>query len=146
MLLDSGKGREVKQEQNQTQRYWNMDVVDWEQINACMKILEISPEMPQVIGRGDQSKSLLFDASSLAKDLMKIEEIDISKNKWVIISKVWVEMYYGANHSPANTLADQVSKGGELITIVWLLMAHFRLSDQFPITEGQEIAKLIIGK
>ncbi|KAL7619323.1 hypothetical protein Lser_V15G04481 [Lactuca serriola] len=144
MLFDSGKGREVKQEQNQTQRYWNMD---WEQINACMKILQVSPEMPPVIGRGDQSKSLLFDASSLAKTIMEIEEKVPCLNKWLIISKVWVEMLcYGANHSPANTLADQVSKGGELITIVWLLMAHFRLSDQFPITEGQKIAKLIVGK
>ncbi|XP_023733527.1 uncharacterized protein LOC111881365 [Lactuca sativa] len=144
-LFESGKGGEVKVEQNQTQTSRDT-IVDWDQINACTKILEVTTEVRPVTVKGDRSKSLLFDGCILAKELMKIEE-DSGKNKWVIISKVWVELLcYGASHSRANTQAAQVSKGGELITIVWLLMAHFGLGDQFQIDEGQARAKLIVGK
>ncbi|KAL7619324.1 hypothetical protein Lser_V15G04482 [Lactuca serriola] len=122
--------------------------VDWDQKNACMKILDVPTDVPPVTISGDRSKSLLFDSCILAKDLMGIEEKDPSENnKWLIISKVWVELLcYGASHARANTLADQVSKGGELITIVWLLIAHFGLGDQYPINEGKARAKLIVGK
>jgi hypothetical protein len=34
----------------------------------------------------------------------------------------------------------------ELITFVWLLMAHFGIGDQFQINEGHARAKLIVGK
>ncbi|KAL4562419.1 hypothetical protein LXL04_034622 [Taraxacum kok-saghyz] len=108
---------------------------------------EHNKKVPPVTIKGDRSKSLLFDSCILAKELMEIEEKDTSKNKWLIISKVWVELLcYGASHSRANTQASQVSKGGELITIVWLLMADFGLGDQFQINEDQARAKLIVGK
>ncbi|CAH1440073.1 unnamed protein product [Lactuca virosa] len=120
--------------------------VDWDQKNACMMILDIPTDVPPVTISGDRSKSLLFDSCILAKELMKLEE-DSSQDKWLIISKVWVELLcYGASHARSNTLADQVSKGGELITIVWLLIAHFGLGDQYPINEGKARAKLIVGK
>ncbi|KAI3742945.1 hypothetical protein L1987_60644 [Smallanthus sonchifolius] len=114
--------------------------------NACMDILKVSTEVEPVTIKGDRSKSLLFDGCILANELMKIER-EAKLDKWEIISKVWVELLcYAASHSRANMQAAEVSKGGELITIVWLLMAHLGLGDQFQISEGQARAKLIVGK
>lgn len=93
--------------------------------------------------KGDRSKSVLFEASRLAKELKKIEE----KKKWDIVSRVWVELLsYAASHCRATAHAQQLSKGGQLATLVWLMMAHFGLGEQFQINEGHARAKLIVRK
>ncbi|PWA34753.1 hypothetical protein CTI12_AA614700 [Artemisia annua] len=139
---NGGEERKIKDPLNRAQTLR----LDMKQINACNDILLVSTEVPPVTVKGDRSKSLLFDGCILAKKLMKIEK-DHGLDKWLILSKVWVELLcYAASHSRANTQAAQVSKGGELVTIVWLLMTHFGLGDQFQINEGQARAKLIVGK
>ncbi|KAK9936222.1 hypothetical protein M0R45_013073 [Rubus argutus] len=49
-------------------------------------------------------------------------------------------------HCRANNHAQLLSKGGELVTFVWLVMAHFGIGEQFQINEGHARAKLIVGK
>ncbi|KAH7854431.1 hypothetical protein Vadar_013761 [Vaccinium darrowii] len=110
---------------------------------ACESILKVNTEVSPVTVKGDRSKSVLFDACRLAKELQKLKR----KQIWKIISKVWVElMSYAAGHCRVNAHMAQLSKGGQLLTLVWLLMAHLGLGDQFQIREGHARAKLIVSK
>ncbi|CAL5411086.1 unnamed protein product [Camellia sinensis] len=118
-------------------------VPDKVQKHACNSILGVNTAVKPVAVKGDRSKSVLFDASMLAQELNKLGE----EKKWEIMSKVWVELLsYAACRCRAITHASQLSKGGQLITLVWLLMAHFGLGSQFQISEGHARAKLIVGK
>ncbi|XP_071939283.1 uncharacterized protein [Coffea arabica] len=111
--------------------------------NACEKLLNVNALVKAIEVKGDRSKSILFDACRLAKDLKKLND----KKRWAIMSKVWVELLsYAASHCRANAHAEQLSKGGQLITFVWILMAHFGLGEQFRIEAGHARAKLIVGK
>ncbi|KAM0064945.1 hypothetical protein Hdeb2414_s0003g00108941 [Helianthus debilis subsp. tardiflorus] len=97
--------------------------------------------------------SLLFESCSLANQLIGISkkdpklENDPKLDKWEILSKVWVEILcYAAINSRVNTQVAQVSKGGELITIVWLLMTQFGFGDQFQPNKHNKRVKLHVGK
>ncbi|GMY35553.1 hypothetical protein FCV25MIE_30795 [Fagus crenata] len=62
---------------------------------------------------------MLHDAQRLAQKLMDKED------RWQIISSVWMEMlFYAASNCPMDNHADQLRRGGGLITHVWLLLAH----------------------
>ncbi|KAG8645973.1 hypothetical protein MANES_10G109200v8 [Manihot esculenta] len=94
---------------------------------ACRLILEVNTEFKPAEVKRDGSLSVLFTASMLAKELRKLR-----KQKWKILSQVWVEMLsYAASHCNATSHAVQLSKGGELVTFVWLLMSQFGVGNQF---------------
>ncbi|KAH6821373.1 hypothetical protein C2S53_006204 [Perilla frutescens var. hirtella] len=108
-------------------------------VEACKKLLEVNTEVPPCIVKGDRSKSVLFDACILAKALEETGQ------RWEIISKVWVEMLaQAATHCSGSHHARQLRKGGELLTHVWLLMAHLGITEQFQISQGHARAKLIV--
>ena len=91
------------------------------------KVIEVHTRFKSAHVKGNISKSALSDASILAKEL-----INLGPQKWEVMSKVWVELLsYAASRSRGNAHVQQLSKGGELLTFVWLLMAQFGLRDSW---------------
>ncbi|XP_002510230.3 uncharacterized protein LOC8278883 [Ricinus communis] len=106
---------------------------------ACEVLLKVNTVVPPAKVKGDRSKSVLFDACRLASQLQNIP------NKWEVMGNVWVEMLaYAASHCRGTYHAQQLGRGGELLTHVWLLMAHFGLTEQFQISHGHARAKLTV--
>ena len=107
---------------------------------ACLKLLEVNTEILPSVVKGDSSKSVLFDGCRLAKSLLYLE----TQKKWELISNVWVEILcYAATKCRWNHHARQLGRGGELLTHVWLLMAHLGITEQFLISKGHARAILI---
>ncbi|KAJ0247342.1 hypothetical protein HA466_0167680 [Hirschfeldia incana] len=112
---------------------------------ACRAILSVKTYVEPMNVKADRSKSVLFDGSMLAKELMKLK--NGKENMWEVVSKVWVELLcFAATHCDSKEHASQLSKGGELINFVWLLMSHFGLREQFQIIRNDGRAKLIVAK
>ncbi|XP_047975767.1 uncharacterized protein LOC125218186 [Salvia hispanica] len=107
---------------------------------TCKKLLEVSTQVPPAKVKGDRSKTVLFDACKLAKSLL---DVKIQSQRWEIISKVWVEMLaHAATHCSGHHHAHQLRKGGELLSHVWLLMAHLGITEQFQISQGHARVKI----
>lgn len=88
---------------------------------------------------------MLFDACRLAHSLQSLKN-DFGKQKmWKLVGQVWVEMLsYAACQCQWRDHAQQLRRGGELVTHVWLLMAHFGLTEQFQISQGYAKVKLSV--
>ncbi|XP_034684986.1 uncharacterized protein LOC117913957 [Vitis riparia] len=99
-----------------------------DRIQACKRLFL----QPPLKVKGDRSKSVLSDACRLAKSLQSLETEEEwnCEKKWELMSHVWVEMLcYAAFHCPRNEHAKELTQGGELLTHVWLLMAHFGITE-----------------
>ncbi|VVB12479.1 unnamed protein product [Arabis nemorensis] len=95
--------------------------------------------------KGYKGKSVLYQASMLAKELQRIEIQESNDKMWKVVSKVWLEMLcYAASHCDSKQHAAQLNRGGELINFVWLLMAHFGLGEQFRTTKEDSKTRLIL--
>ncbi|KAL6967900.1 hypothetical protein U1Q18_033709 [Sarracenia purpurea var. burkii] len=96
------------------------------QEKACESILNRTDYTDE-----ERDKSVLISAALLAKKLKEKE----GKKMWEVIFRVWVELlWYAACRCRAYTHAAQLSKGGQLITLVWLLMTHLGVPNQFQIS------------
>ncbi|KAF4368926.1 hypothetical protein F8388_021538 [Cannabis sativa] len=108
---------------------------------ACQMLMDVNTEVPPSEVKGDRSKSVLFEACILAKKLESLE----TEECWKLISCLWVEILsYAANQCRWSQHAKQLRRGGELLTHVWLLMAHLGITEQFQISKGHTRAKLIL--
>ncbi|KAL5700154.1 hypothetical protein ACHQM5_025637 [Ranunculus cassubicifolius] len=110
---------------------------------ASAKLMSVDTEIRPALVKGGKSKSVLFDAVRLAKNLRALKP----KKRWNIMCRVWLELLcYAASHCRAQGHAQQLSKGGELLTFIWLLMVHFGLGEQFLLGAEHGREKLIVGK
>ncbi|CAL5386999.1 unnamed protein product [Camellia sinensis] len=76
----------------------------------------------------ERSNSVILHGCKLASQLRN------RGNRWEIIGEVWVEMLcHAARQCRGRYHAQQLRRGGELLTHVWLLMAHFGLNDHFQV-------------
>ena len=109
---------------------------------ACELLFKVNTEILPSQIKGDRSKSVLFDACIVAQSLQFLD----TKQKWERISQVWVGMLsYAASQCSWNYHARRLSQGGELLTHVWLLMAHLGITKHFQISRGHERAKLFLS-
>jgi Domain of unknown function (DUF4220)/Protein of unknown function, DUF594 len=111
--------------------------------HACLLLLDVETEVEPIEVKGDRSKSVLFDACRLAKELQKLD----ADKRWRVASAVWLEILgYAAINCKAYSHAKQLSMGGELLTHVWFLMVHMGIGEQYRIESGHTRAKLIVDK
>ncbi|PIN14556.1 hypothetical protein CDL12_12817 [Handroanthus impetiginosus] len=107
--------------------------------DACKMLRKIDTRIPPSLVKGDRSKSLLFDACRLVKSLEPLGD-----QKWEKITQAWLYLLtFAAAQCRWNDHAEKLSQGGELLTHVWLLMAHFGMTDDFQISQGYMRAKLV---
>ncbi|KAK3410747.1 hypothetical protein EUGRSUZ_J02781 [Eucalyptus grandis] len=113
---------------------------------ACEALHEcVDPQVAPIVAEGDKSKFALYHGRRLMWQLDK--EIPDEEKKWHPISRVWVEILaYAAVKCKGLHHAQQLRQGGEFLTHVWLLMAHFGLTDHFQIPEAPAIAELLVKK
>ncbi|KAJ1389980.1 hypothetical protein SESBI_37799 [Sesbania bispinosa] len=98
--------------------------------DACKKLLLVDTDSVEM----SQPNSVLVDACKLARTLTN--ELEREK-RWELLAAVWVEiLIYAATHCSANHHAQQLRKGGEFLTHVWLLSAHIGVMEQFLVTKA----------
>ncbi|GLT64486.1 hypothetical protein SLA2020_369770 [Shorea laevis] len=113
---------------NEAERFFTENGLGPKQLKrACEQILSINTNTVNEV----TSQSVLFDAVNLANKLKMLQQengVDI----WKLLSKVWMEMLgCAAYHCSSHEHAQQLSRGGELISFVWIVMAHFGLGGRF---------------
>ncbi|KAI9160547.1 hypothetical protein LWI28_009256 [Acer negundo] len=73
---------------------------------------------------------LLKEAMKLAREMNALGMGD----RWITIKNSWLEMLgYAARRSKVDEHAQMLRRGGEFLTHVWLLLAHFGLTSNFQI-------------
>ncbi|MED6222214.1 hypothetical protein PIB30_062213 [Stylosanthes scabra] len=101
---------------------------------ACSMLKEMyrrsHQPLKQQITKEKSGQSVLLDGYRLASQLQS------RKSPWTVICDVWMEMLtFAASQCDWSSHAKQLTKGGELLTHVCVLMADLCLSKQFDLGE-----------
>ncbi|XP_048132725.1 uncharacterized protein LOC125314450 [Rhodamnia argentea] len=103
---------------------------------------QVNTELDLLVARGEKSKYVLFHGCRLAWQLRQIENGIMEGD---IVGETWVKILCDAAiKCKAKYHAQQLRRGGELLTHVWLMMAHFGLTDHYQIAHAPAIAELIV--
>nr|XP_043631488.1 uncharacterized protein LOC122602940 [Erigeron canadensis] len=121
-------------------RFFNEKGFITEKSEACRKLVEVdSLEVLPSKVKGDRCKSVLFDGCRLALTLKKMKR----ERMWRVMSQVWIEILaYASTHCRGFHHEQQLRKGGEFLTHVWLLMAHLGITEQFQVSQGHARARI----
>ncbi|XP_056172246.1 uncharacterized protein LOC115672178 isoform X1 [Syzygium oleosum] len=109
---------------------------------VCHLLFKVSThrDLPAWKMRGEKSMSVLFDACYLASQLTEVPR------KWDVIGKVWaIILMSAAYQSKGYEHCESLSRGGELLSHVWLLMAHFGIALPEQTPGAKRITKLIMN-
>ncbi|XP_039155756.1 uncharacterized protein LOC120287129 [Eucalyptus grandis] len=103
----------------------------------------VNTELNLMVPKREKSKYVLFHGCRLASQLRsEIPDGTLPKD---VVSKMWVKILcVAAIKCKANYHAEQLRRGGELLTHVWFMMAHFGLTDHFQIPLAPAVAELIV--
>lgn len=106
---------------------------------VCYLLLRVRTNIPVWKMLGAESTSVLFDACHLARQLKSVDD------RWHVISKVWARMMmYAACRCKGYEHSKSLSRGGELLSHVWLLMAHFGIAEPLQTSGAPHVTKLIV--
>ncbi|KAF7847971.1 hypothetical protein BT93_L2405 [Corymbia citriodora subsp. variegata] len=110
------------------------DVAGIAQITAAKMVRKIRGHISEATEDEKGLCKALYEASTGTYDLTSqlqegiqlAQELEgFRERQWEVMSGVWVEMLsYAASHIKGEAHMRVLSKGGELLTFIWLLMAH----------------------
>ncbi|MED6121797.1 hypothetical protein PIB30_033518 [Stylosanthes scabra] len=106
---------------------------------ACNMVIQMYRQshyqpLQQEVKKEKGGKSVLLDGCRLASQLQT------RQNLWIVICDVWMEMLtFAASQCEWGLHAQQLNRGGELLTHVCVLMADLGLSKQFDAGEHTSI-------
>ncbi|KAF8034891.1 hypothetical protein BT93_C1040 [Corymbia citriodora subsp. variegata] len=103
-------------------------------------MLKVGTQLPTEKIGGGERRSAMFDACRLASQLNNIEDFG---KKWDLIGKVWAQLLiYAAYRCKGLEHCEGLSRGGELLSHIWLLMAHLGVAEALQAFDPECVAKL----
>ncbi|KAK3220398.1 hypothetical protein Dsin_014368 [Dipteronia sinensis] len=104
------------------------DKITSNKAEACKRLLEKYPH----ISYNNREELLIYFAMKLVRKVN--HKSQTLEDKWEVIKNQWMEMLgYAARKCKGNEHAQQLRRGGELLSHVWLLLCHFGLTDHYMI-------------
>lgn len=111
------------------------------QVEASNMLINVNTDF-MLSSHGNTSYSVIFHACKLAS-LLRTRGGGYT---WDSIRLFWMEMLcQAACQCKGRHHAQQLGRGGQLITHVWLLMAHLGFTDHFQITRSRATAEMFLG-